>query len=495
MADTPELELTEDDAAQMLEGLGFSGASSMSAKQKGEAVMAALALASDYTSRLEYANQERRRTHGGRLDMLKVLGYPERIGFRDYWARYTRQDVAGRAIDLPVDTTWGGGKLQVEGWPEWAAFDDRLSATSRLAEADRLAGLGEYAVLLVGLRTDQPVKGRAEIAEFLKQPAEKISSLDDVLFLRQYHRDAARISKSDDDMGSARFGLPSVYKIDIGTNYTNDSGAATEPRTQDTYEVHWSRVIHITSSVQTNEIVGLPRLMRAFDRLLDLEKIVGGGAEMWWQGADRSWHINAAGRQGITAGQEQAFNAKLEKFMMGLRRVLITSNAEVKTMPSVQPDPSGFAETILTLISAAVGIPKRILVGSEQGELASTQDRANFFDTIANRRSNYAEPHVLKPLIDRLNYLGAAPDFGTLTWVWPAIEALGPMERAEVAERKARAAKTMEEAAALGLVSTNEELRGDLGRLENPGDDITGNDSGLLDEADPDTQNAFQSRK
>ena len=64
----------------------------------------------------------------------------------------------------------------------------------------------------------------------------------------------------------------------------------------------------------------------------------------------------------------------------------------------------------MKLISAASGIPLRIMTGSERGELASTQDDGNWASRIEERQLHFAEPMILRPLIDRLIELRALPE-------------------------------------------------------------------------------------
>ena len=67
------------------------------------------------------------------------------------------------------------------------------------------------------------------------------------------------------------------------------------------------------------------------------------------------------------------------------------------------------ADAILTQIAGSKAIPKRILTGSEMGELASSQDRDNWKDQINGRQTGYAGPYIVRPLVDRLIKYGYLP--------------------------------------------------------------------------------------
>ena len=60
---------------------------------------------SDLISRVSLANRAGLRFDNAR-DFYAVFGYLKDLTFKDYLAKYQRQDVAGRIIDAPVQATW-----------------------------------------------------------------------------------------------------------------------------------------------------------------------------------------------------------------------------------------------------------------------------------------------------------------------------------------------------------------------------------------------------
>jgi len=46
--------------------------------------------------------------YGTDRDIYQALGYKLILDWRDYWARYSRQDIAKAIIDRPVKATWQG---------------------------------------------------------------------------------------------------------------------------------------------------------------------------------------------------------------------------------------------------------------------------------------------------------------------------------------------------------------------------------------------------
>ncbi len=456
-------------------------------------------------TRQGFAASQQRRTFGGRRDLMRVLGYSEDPTYADFWARYQRQDIARRVIDLPVDQTWGGGEIIIDEWKEWEAFNRRLEVQARMTELDRLASIGEYAVILIGVSESAETIKETAVEQVLLEPVVKLSKLDDILYLQQYPRDAVAIDSTDTNPMSPRFGKPEVYEItvaaDVKTTGGSNTSAITASGSRTKLKVHHSRVLHVTPNRILSDVSGFSRLMPILDRLQDLDKVVGGSAEMFWLGADRPL-VFSQNSSGSNAGstsrgndiQKESLRDQVEEFAHGLRRTLLLTNGEVTTLEPNRPDPTGIAAVLLQLISAGSAIPMRILVGSERGELASAQDRSNFADTIANRRSNYAQPQILKAFVRRLFDWSVAPDPALLTYQWPPIEVLSATEQSEVVARTVESMSKAEQAFALGgAVFTAKEFRETLGfEGSAPGAEISGTQNLDVDEQNPEVDKQFQ---
>jgi hypothetical protein len=171
--------------------------------------------------------------------------------------------------------------------------------------------------------------------------------------------------------------------------------------------VHWSRVIHVAEDLLENEVYGTPRLQAVFNRLQDLDKVIGGGAEAFWRLIYKGLVLTA--QEGAELPEDQVTLDKIEEFVHGFRRILELEGMEAKFEGGESVDPKGMMESILALIAGSTGIPQRILIGAERGELASTTDQATWAGSVASRRENFAEPMILRPFVDRLIRLGALP--------------------------------------------------------------------------------------
>jgi hypothetical protein len=69
-------------------------------------------------------------------------------------------------------------------------------------------------------------------------------------------------------------------------------------------------------------------------------------------------------------------------------------------------------EAQLDYMAIALGVPKRVFMGSEQGELASSQDSKSWGKRVIKRQNEYLTPMLIRPFIDRLIAMGVALDMG-----------------------------------------------------------------------------------
>jgi hypothetical protein len=123
-----------------------------------------------------------------------------------------------------------------------------------------------------------------------------------------------------------------------------------------------------------------------------------------------------------------------------MRRIFKTRGVKVNSLGADTSDFSPQAHTILDLICGTIKCPKRIFLGSERGELASSQDRENWNDRIANRQKAFAFPFVVKPLVERLlayNYLSKPSDPFFVRW--SLASTLSLKDKSEITERLSKA--------------------------------------------------------
>src|SRR5512139_2845083 len=86
--------------------------------------------------------------YGGDRDIYQALGYKTILVYKDFEARYVRQDIAKAIIDRPVKATWQGELDLIESEEAektpfekaWYALNRKLKLRSLLARVDRLTG-------------------------------------------------------------------------------------------------------------------------------------------------------------------------------------------------------------------------------------------------------------------------------------------------------------------------------------------------------------------
>lgn len=394
-------------------------------------------------------------------DMYDILGYRVTPEYQDYFARYQRQDIASRVVDAPAQATWRRGPVIYEKDPreittnfekDWNYVLSKFRAFHYLERLDRLSGIGRYGILLFGLRDG----GRLETKVNLRNNQLKKESL---LYLSVYTEGSAAIADFVQESRDPRFGKVEYYDVDLSGDLQTDRG-------NDKERVHHSRILHVAEGLIEDEIYGTPRLRPIYNLLHDLEKVVGGSPEMFWQGAYRGLHvdINPEFQTGdLDDAELDDLVEEIDEYVHGIRRVIRTQGVTVKPIDVELGDPSGVFDMLTDLISGTSKIPKRILFGSERGELASEQDEVNWNSRIRERQEQFAEPQILRPFIDRLIEYGIISEPKDEYIIeWPNLFELDELKRAQAAWTWGRAAEKLVLAVQGGLLS-NEEARIMLG--------------------------------
>lgn len=383
----------------------------------------------------------------GMRDLYQVLGYPRQITGREYRDRYARGGVAGAIIDAIVDATWRGDMELIEDEnpktftpfeKAWDELDTRLKASEVMKRADKLSRLSTYSVILIGaageLSDELPRgngKGSKGVIGLWPWYGGGGPGSGNNRRLDESMDSDATIQDYDTDPKSPRFALPFTYRL--------RRTEVVSPALQ--VPVHWSRIIHLAEGCLEDEVFGQPALERVWNLLDDLDKVTGGGAEAFWLRANQGLHIDID--KDMTIGdantEKAALKEQAELYAHQQQRWLRTRGVNIETLGSDVANFNSPADAVLTQIAGAARIPKRILTGSEMGELASSQDRDNWKDQVNGRQSGYAGPYIVRRLVDRLVEYGylPAPKNGPLAYEvkWPHIEVLTETEKAEGAAK------------------------------------------------------------
>ena len=398
----------------------------------------------------------------GKRNNYEIFGYPQEITLKDYRDEYERNGIAARIIECYPRATWRtGASLREDEDPDvttafeedWESLDARLDPWSVFQQADILSRLSTYAIILIGtadgaLETELPTGNSPDQVIFLQAysggggPYQTNVSSADSSFA------AATILEFETNPKEERFGLPLTYQL-----RQIDSRAIATART-----VHWSRVVHLAENRVDNLVYAQPELKSIWNRLIDLEKVTGGGSEAFFQRANAGLNLNLDKDMDMEPEDEKKLAAEVEDYKNNITRIMKTRGMQVTQLGSDVANFFAPADAILTQIAGAKAIPKRILLGSEMGQLASGQDRDNWDTAVQDRRTTYAGPKIVKQLVDRLIDYGylSAPAEGPQGYdiVWPILTQLTETDKAAGAHGWASTNSTQGE-----TVFTSEEIR------------------------------------
>ena len=159
-----------------------------------------------------------------------------------------------------------------------------------------------------------------------------------------------------------------------------------------TVNIHPDRIF-ILGETQSD---ALGWLEPAYNDLISLEKLCGGGGESFLKNAARQLAVtfnkdvdlnDIAALYGVSLPElKEQFQKTARDLNRGNDTLLALQGADVAPITSAVPDPSQIYNTNLQNIAAALDIPTKILVGMQTGERASTEDREYFNSRCQSRR-------------------------------------------------------------------------------------------------------------
>lgn len=378
-------------------------------------------------------------TFYGKRNISEALGYIASPNTEEYIRRYERQDIAQRVVNAYPNAVWNHppaveSDTDIQGSStfekNFIELSQRLKLFNVINRADKLSGLGCYSVIYIGLSDIDKEKGVTA-----EKQAGNFSDIKDILFMAPFSEANADVTEYVKDVSDPRYGLPKIYTLTTG-GYGGNNGDSVNVTTM---RVHHSRIIHIAEGTLENETFGTPRLQSILNRLDDLEKVVGGSSEIYWLNGRGGLNLNAD--KDTEIANPEKLGEHIDEYEHNLTRVLKTKGISVNPIQLNVHDPSNHVSVILDLISGATGIPKRILTGSERGELASNQDENNWQARVDERRNNYCEPLILRPIIDYFISRGVL-EKSKYKITWPELFTLSQKDKADVALKTSQAIST-----------------------------------------------------
>jgi hypothetical protein len=365
-------------------------------------------------------------------------GYPDAVSIDQFRRMYERNGIAQRVVEVFPNECWAGyPSLYETERPRQTAFErawldltKRIPLWSVLHRADKVSGLGRYGVVYLGFDDTS--------AGYGPDKAVRPDGPRKLLYAQTFAEDMATVVDIDRSPWSPRHGLPVAYDVTVGE--VRDATGLTLTAGQKV-RVHWTRCVHLADGIESNLVYAKERMRAVFNFLLDLRKVLGGSAEMFWKGAFPGFSLEMLPEYLGTPQDDETIRQQMDDYHNHLQRYIALEGFKVNPISPQISDPTNHVAQLVNVICATLGIPVRIFMGSESGHLASTQDTGNWQRRVKERRELYLEPFVIRPTVDRLIQYGALPAPRRDDYIikWPDSMTISDKDRADLALKGAQA--------------------------------------------------------
>lgn len=343
------------------------------------------------------------------------FGFPTQVDFNLVHDFYTRNSLAKAAVDKTIRKTWqdppwllelprdgSEGTVKEETSLEKAIRQHftKIRFWTKVMEADKRSMVGRYSAVILrvadGKKLDQPLKSVK-------------NGLDALIDIIPVWENQIRVSKYDEDMNSLSYGDPLMFEYDeanVSNKGTSNPGLARK------VAIHPSRVV-IWSADGTMD--GDSAIKAGLNDLFTIEKILGAGGEGFWKNAKQAPIlemdkeadiIKMAKAMGIEPTEiADVMNNQVGDWQRGFDELLMIQGMTAR-LPKVElPDPEHFFMNALQSFAASFDIPLKVLVGTQTGERAATEDASQWNQTCNFRRQNTVIPNILL-IVQRLEQCG-----------------------------------------------------------------------------------------
>jgi uncharacterized protein len=357
-------------------------------------------------------------------------GYPKFITPIMYRYLYDRDDVAKRVVDFYANESWIADPevYETEDEKNITPFEqdyydlcDAYNLKQYLYRIDRLCGIGHYGALLLmvddGRDLEAPIDEPRLLAGQRRSVARKRRNL---LAMRPFDEYLSFIHQYETDVMHPRYGLPKFYNLVFLDMTIDAAGASIGTRLN--RRVHWTRVIHVAPEYMSSLVFGIPRMQPVFNRLLDLRKIKGGSAEMFWKGAfpGIAFEIDPSLTIDEPEFNKEEFRRELQDYTDGMTRMLTLLGVKAHSLEINVADPRNHVHVQMEAIAMAMDVPARKWLGSEEAKLASAADMLTWNQRLGRHIRMHTEPNVVRNALDRFVAIGvmAPPQTGRYYVGW-----------------------------------------------------------------------------
>lgn len=343
---------------------------------------------------------------GAKHDHYKDFGFPTAVDFGQLYAKYTRNGIAQAGVNKTALKTWQEHPwlLETEGDHKETPVEadvrrhfEEVRLWQRMEDADRMAMVGGFSALILRFADnkefDQPVES---VPGGLQGLVEVIPAWAGQLEIEW-----------DEDQRSPTYGHPKFF--------TFTESAVGEVKRGRQFRLHPDRVLIWSrdGTVHSRSI-----LEPGYNDLLTMEKIIGAGGEGFWKNAksapvlevDKEAQIDMMAKaMGVQAEEiVDRMNEQVEDWQQGFDKLLMLQGMQAKTLSITLPSPEHFFAIALQAFAASINIPVKILVGSQTGERASTEDADEWAQTNMSRRKGHVIPTIMT-LVNRLERFRVLP--------------------------------------------------------------------------------------
>lgn len=363
-----------------------------------------------------------------RCSAWSEYGWPDEISYDMLFRLYRRGGIAHGAVTKLIGNCWKTAPEVIEGDEQdesrketpWERKSKSV-LTARLwrafAEADRRRLVGRYAGLILHIRDgrawDQPVVRGRGIAKVTPAWA-----------------GALKPAQFSTEANSPEYGLPTMW------HYTEAVAGSNAGRQ---ISIHPDRVFILGD--YADDAIGW--LEPAYNAFVSLEKVEGGSGESFLKNASRQVSVNfdkeidfsnLASMYGVSVDElQEKFNEAAREINRGNDQMLITQGATVAPLVSAVADPRPTYDVNLQTASAALDMPSRILVGNQQGNLASTEDQKYFNARCQARRQDLS--YEIEDFVDHLIRIGAIDAVSKKSVVWDDLNEQTASEKLDSAKK------------------------------------------------------------
>lgn len=407
---------------------------------------------------------------GAKHNHYKDFGWPENVDFNLVYDYYTRNSLAKAAVDKTIRKTWqdppwllekprdgseGATKKETRLEKAIRQHFTKIRFWTKLLEADRRSMVGKFSAVILrvadGKGTDEP----------LESVSGGLNALVDIIPVWEGQ---LRVSKWDTDTKSLSYGEPLMFEYDEGTvgNSTNPSPSAQNKMRKLT--IHPSRIIiwSIDGTMDQDSA-----LKAGLNDLISIEKIIGAGGEGFWKNAKQAPILEMdkeadlqkmAKAMGIPMDKiTDVMNEQVGDWQRGFDELLMVQGMTAR-LPKVElPDPEHFFMNALQSFAASFDIPLKVLVGTQTGERAATEDASQWNQTCNFRRKNTVIPNILLT-VQRLEACGILRENPEWFVDWTDLTESTMLEKIDRAGKMARVNKDFGD-----IVFMPQEIRASVG--------------------------------